>query len=201
MTLGGTAVFATVVIALHFLQPGYSPATQLISELAIGRHGWAMPIAFCGLAMATLGMAASVGDLRASLPLRLLLLAVTVCFLLAGAFPLDRGAGIHVTVIALAFVLVVLAMCLFPSLATSSAGQSKPILPRWFCWGAAGAVTLFVALGHSLLPMGIAQRLAAVSLLLWLAGAGWRLRGGDSIAAGKRVSSTTAEGAIDKGFH
>jgi hypothetical protein len=37
--LGGVGLFLTTVIALHGLQPGYDPKSQLMSELARGPHG------------------------------------------------------------------------------------------------------------------------------------------------------------------
>ena len=39
----------------------------------------------------------------------------------------------------------------------------------------AAGIAVSVALGHSVLPIGIAQRLAAACLLAWLAILGWRL--------------------------
>ena len=35
--LVGVAVFIAVVVSLHFLQPGYDPRHQLMSELAMDR--------------------------------------------------------------------------------------------------------------------------------------------------------------------
>src|ERR1700682_4669728 len=52
VALAGVATFIAVVVTLHFLQPGYDPSTQLMSELALGGYGGAMTVAFGGLAVA-----------------------------------------------------------------------------------------------------------------------------------------------------
>ncbi len=47
--LVGLATFPVIVIALHIVQRGhYHPLSQAVSELALGRAGWLMWIAFCG---------------------------------------------------------------------------------------------------------------------------------------------------------
>ena len=109
-------MFVATVVPLHWLQPGYDARHQLMSELALGRYGETMLVAFAGLALAMLGAFLS----RAAGPpaVRWLLAAAALFFLLAGVFPL----------------------------------------------------------GHSILPMGIGQRLAAACLLLWLVLLGWSLR-------------------------
>lgn len=53
------AVFPLVVLVLHGLQAGrYHPLSQAVSELALGRDGWLMAIAFCSLGTGTLCLAA-----------------------------------------------------------------------------------------------------------------------------------------------
>jgi hypothetical protein len=53
--LAAVAVFPTIVIALNLAQrsDGYHASRQAISELALGRAGWLMAIAFCALALGT----------------------------------------------------------------------------------------------------------------------------------------------------
>ncbi len=42
------AVFPLIVTVLHLVQAGgYHPLSQAVSELALGRAGWLMAIAFC----------------------------------------------------------------------------------------------------------------------------------------------------------
>jgi hypothetical protein len=53
------AVFPLIVLILHFVQRAhYHPLRQAVSELALGRGGWLMAIAFCSLATGTLLLAA-----------------------------------------------------------------------------------------------------------------------------------------------
>lgn len=170
--LVGVATFVVTVIALHLLQPGYDPANQLMNELALGPYGWAMFAAFGGLAVAVFGIQAAIGSVGAASGYRILLLVAAVFFLAAGVFPLGATSEIHIAAIATAFVLSVLAMYLFPS----SAGAAAAVAPRAVSWSLAAGVAVSVALGHSVLPMGIGQRLAAACLLVWLTVLGWRLR-------------------------
>jgi hypothetical protein len=171
MALAGVGLFLAVVVSLHLLQPGYDPSAQLMSELALGPHGWAMLVAFVALAMATIGIQVAIGPFGASVGLRLVLLAAAASFLAAGIFPLGETALIHIAAIAMAFVLFVLAMYLFPS----QAGRASLLVPRLLTWGLGAAVGASVALGHSVLPMGLAQRAAAFFVLAWLVIVGWRL--------------------------
>jgi hypothetical protein len=178
--LAGAGTFVAVVTALHVVQPGYDPLQQLMSELALGRHGWAMLVAFAGLAVAAFAIQLSIAPLGASLPLRLLLIAAALSFLAAGLFPLGETSELHIAAIAGAFVLLVLAMYLFPSLA----GRAAPLAPRAISWPLAAGVALGIVLGLSVVPMAVGQRVAALAMLAWLIIVGWRLtrRSDDDIA-------------------
>lgn len=167
----GAAIFVAVVVPLHFLQPGYEPANQLMSELALGPYGWAMVLAFAGLAMAMLGVQAAVSALGASRLLRALLYGAAVFFAVSGIFPLGRTSDVHIAAIAAAFMLSVMAMVFYPR----NAGRAAAAAPRAVSWPLAAGVAASVALGQ-FMPMGIAQRLAAACLLAWLVILGWRLR-------------------------
>jgi hypothetical protein len=170
--LAGSALFVVTVIGLHLVQPGYDPASQLMSELALGSYGWMMLAAFGGLAAAVLGIQAAIALANASRGLKILLIVTAMFFLAAGVFPLGPTSEIHIAAIATAFVLMVLTMYLFPS----AAGSAAAAAPRAISWTLAAGVVVSVALGHSLLPMGIGQRLAAACLITWLVVVGWRLK-------------------------
>jgi hypothetical protein len=168
----GIAAFIATVLPLHLLQPGYEPANQLMSELALGRYGWAMVIAFAGLALAAFGVQAILGTLGGTRSLRVVWAVAALFFLAAGVFPLGATSEIHIAAIAAAFVLSVLGMYLYPA----AAGRAAAAAPRALSWSLAAGIAASVALGHSVLPMGIGQRLAALFLLAWLAVVAWRLR-------------------------
>lgn len=186
----GVTSFVATVATLHFVQPEYEPSHQLISELALGPFGWAMIIAFAGLALAVFGVQEAISVPGASRWLRLLLAASAVSFLAAGVFPLGASSEIHIAAIATAFVLSVLAMYLFPS----SASHAAAAAPRSFSWSLAAGVAASIALGHSLIPMGIGQRLAAVCLIVWLAVLGWRFRNGRYAAQQPDAADAKARG-------
>ena len=102
-------MFVVVVFILHLLQPEYDPRSQLMSELALGRHGWAMFLAFLGLTSAVFGVQAAIADYDDTRGYRLFLVVAALCFLAAGIFPLGAASLIHISAIAIAFMLLVLA--------------------------------------------------------------------------------------------
>ena len=167
----GVGIFVVVVLSLHVAQPEYDPVNQLMSELALGPHGWAMFFAFAGIAVALVGLQFSIAALGAEFAVRGLLIIAAICFLAAGVFPLGQTSMIHISAIAAAFVAAVLAMYLFPSLA----GRAAALATKSISWSLAAAVAISVALGHSLIPIGIGQRLAATFLVLWILLVGLRL--------------------------
>ena len=168
----GPIGFIGIVLILHLLHPDYDMRNQLLSELALGAHGWAMLPAFFCLAASVFGLQAALRVFEGTVVLRLVLAAAALCFLASGIFPLGRSSDLHILFIAFGFILSVLGMYLFPSMA----GRAIVRIPKAFSWVLAGGVAASVALGHSILPVGIGQRLAATCLLLWLGVVGWRLR-------------------------
>ncbi len=170
-TMIGVAMFIIVVLTLQLIQSGYEPRYQLVSELALEQHGWAMFVAFLGLATAVLGVQTAIAAFGGSHGYRALLGAAALFFLIAGIFPLGATSLMHISAIATAFMLSVLAMYLFPA----SAGRASVAAPRAVSWSLAAGVAASVVLGHSVMPMGIGQRFAAACLLLWLGIVGWRL--------------------------
>ena len=167
----GVGMFLVVVLTLHAVQVPYDPMNQLMSELALGPYGWAMFFAFAGIAVALVGIQFSIAALGATYTLRGLLTLAALFFLAAGVFPLGETSMIHISAIATAFVTAVLAMYLFPSLA----GRAAALAPRSISWSFGAGVAISVALGHSLVPIGVGQRLAALFLLLWMLVLGLRL--------------------------
>lgn len=127
-TLVGLAMFVMIVLILHLLQPGFDPRHQLMSELALGQHGWAMFLAFLGLATAMSGVQAEIYACGGSRGYRLLFGAAAMLFLAAGIFPLGATSFTHISAIVTAFVLSVLVMYLFPTNAgRASAAASRSV--------------------------------------------------------------------------
>jgi hypothetical protein len=173
MAISGAAGFVVIVSILHVLQPGYDLLSQLMSELALGAYGWVMLVAFMSMAVSTLSVAFGVARFQQTRWLQAVLAVATLGFLGAGIFPLGRANEWHIALIAVAFVAVVLAMYLIPSVVPGLYGGKV----KWVSWCLAGGTALSVFLGHSVLPMGVGQRLAAGCVVAWLCFAGARLRG------------------------
>lgn len=165
LSFAGVAGFLLTVVYLHIVQipTGYDPVAQLMSELALGKSGFAMFFAFFSLAVACAGAECILRAHKAPLPMSLLLAAAALCFAGAGYFTLDTAAEIHVTLVGLAFMLLGLCMYLTPRLIS----VFHSLKARIICWGLCISTALFVALGQGILPAGIAQRLAAICILLW----------------------------------
>lgn len=163
ISVAGVVVFVAVVGSLHFVQPGYNGTTQLISRLALGRYGGFMYVAFAGLAVATLGAALGCRGRKEMFVLRALLVGASLCFAIAGIFTLGTAAQVHIMAVAVGFVLVVLAMYLGPRF-----GEHGLLPSASSSWSLAGGAALSVAAGHSVLPMGIGQRLGVSCIIAWL---------------------------------
>lgn len=161
----GTALFLMVVIPLHFVQQGYNPRFQLLSELALGEYGWMMLFAFIGLALSAIG-AGIIAYHTAKFPSVIWGFAA-LCFLGAGIFPLGESDFLHIALIASAFVLSVLGMFVF-------ARQSGKWASGKLSYLLAVGMTFSIFLGSSILDMGIAQRLAALCLLIWFVVIGYQ---------------------------
>jgi hypothetical protein len=153
------------------VQPDYDGRYQLMSELALGPYGWAMLPAFCFFALSILGVQHGLRSIGGSLPIRAVLVAAALTIFGAGVFRLGQATELHIALVALAFVLMVLAMYLLPS----QAGSLSSRLARGISWVLAAATALSVLGGHSVLPIGTGQRLAAACVLIWLCFLGWQL--------------------------
>jgi hypothetical membrane protein len=163
--------FAVVVSILHLLQPGYDLVHQLMSELALGEYGRVMLLAFLLIAASTFSLALGIAQLPRSASVQVVLAIAALAFLGAGVLPLGRASEWHIALIAVAFVAIVLAMYLLPSVAPAQfGGKAKGV-----SWCLAGGTALSVFLGHSILPIGVGQRLAAACVVAWLCYIGVRL--------------------------
>src|SRR5262245_58805908 len=49
VALAAVAVFPTLVAVLHAIEPEFDPSWRMLSEYAIGHHGWVMALAFLSL--------------------------------------------------------------------------------------------------------------------------------------------------------
>lgn len=163
--------FITLIITLHLIQTRYDPVGQLMSELALGEAGTLMLPAFTLLALAIVLTQFTLRDYQTGYVVQGLFALAAIGFLLSGLFPLGSHSLEHISAISMAFVTFVLGMLAFPT----HSGKATRLLSKSMCQICAAGVAISVASGHNLLPMGIAQRLAAVCLLGWLLWLDWRL--------------------------
>jgi hypothetical protein len=114
----GVLVFVGVVFSLHFVQAGsYHPLSEAVSELALGRGGWLMFVAFSALATGTLCAAAMLRRMTPSKVVPILLAVAGGLSYVSAVFHADgEHAGttlhgqIHQTAGIVTFILIVLAM-------------------------------------------------------------------------------------------
>jgi len=160
----GTSGFLLIVTFLHIMQPNYNPFEQQISELALGKFGSIMFLAFSSLALSIFALQSGLQQYKAPLIIRVLLSIAAFCLLGAGFFRLGTATEIHITLVSIAFVLIVLVMCLLPRNVNEFIGSTVKNLS----WVLGACTAAFIALGQNFLPMGIGQRGAVLCISVWL---------------------------------
>ena len=170
ITIGSVVAFVVLTVSLHFLQPGYNPINHLMSELALGPYGIIMLFAFVSLAFALSSLAFGIWQRSANKILPVVLLIGAVCFLGAGILPIDVFNTAHVTLVFSSFLMCGLAMYLLPGCLSSILSAHD----RMISWGLGGVLAVTVILGQEVLPTGIAQRVEAAILLIWVVFFAWR---------------------------
>jgi hypothetical protein len=170
----GIVTFIAVVVLLHWIQPRYDARLQFISELALGRLGDLLMVAFLGLSIATAATAVNLRACHSSLAVPSLLALAAVCFLVAGIITLGISVQTHVLLVATAFVACGLGMYLLPRTVSAFAGLGGYLAS----WGSGIVMCGATGLANSVISSGIAQRISALALLFWLSYVAWRLARG-----------------------
>jgi hypothetical protein len=165
LCLIGVFGFLIIVIFLHIVQipAGYNPSYQLMSELALGQDGEMMLFAFLGLALATLATNNILSSYQAPLIIKTILTLTALAFAGAGYFTLETAMAVHISLVAIAFILWILCLYLIPRMMI----PFQTLKPKMMCWGVGTMTALAVALGQHILPIGIAQRIATIFILAW----------------------------------
>ncbi len=92
IALGAGAAGLLLLVALHFAKPELSPSWHMVSEYAIGSHGWLMTACFAALAISSLSLLLALLPHTASLLGWIglaFLLATAAGYTLAAVFPTD----------------------------------------------------------------------------------------------------------------
>jgi len=165
------AIFIAIVVYLHSVQTDYEPAHQFMSELALGPMGWLMLFAFCSLGGSVGALAIGLLLSGARSAITVLLLLGTTGFIGAGFVRLDENANVHIGLVAVSFVTVALSMYLLPSSSDLFKGKRQKAIS----WILAIGLGVSVALGSSIIPAGVGQRISSLLLIFWLVWAGFRL--------------------------
>lgn len=194
------SLFPVIVIALNIVQRrGYSPTRQAISELALGRAGGFMAIAFCGLGVGLLLLAITVRRTSRSARITPLLLALAAVFAgpASAAFHTDRtGAkstlhgNIHNAAGLAAFLLVLVAM-ITGAYRFRREPWWRPHAVPTAAFAALATATFFLIpiLGTSY--FGLAQRLFVGTFVAWLLVTARYARLDHDAGGRPRVSNTT----------
>lgn len=175
------------LLLLHILRPDYAPASNFISNYAVGRFGWVMTTWFlamsAGLLALTVGLARSgLRSIVARLGMVLLVVA-SVGLVVSAIFPTDIGAlstrsgEIHDMSFLVNVVSMVLAMGLLSvSFASHPAWRSY----RSITWSLVALILVafvvqFMTL-HKGMPYGLANRFFVAVLIAWLLATALRTR-------------------------
>jgi nitrate reductase NapE component len=172
-----------LILLLHFTKPEFDPRTRMISEYAIGLHGWVMQVAFFCMALSCGALAATAWAIPAPLG-SVLLIICGVGFAGAGIFvtdpvslaesPQTRSGALHVL-----FAFIVIAI--FPIMATvvgigvadtASSGSARHFLPALSALPWSGFL-IFLAGGliskwAPRTPLGYLERFLVLAYSLWL---------------------------------
>ena len=156
--------YVSIVAVLHIVQTDYDATHQLMSELALGDYGAFMSLAFFSFAIALFSAQQILANYQNALPIRMMFLISSCSFAGAGVFDLGKYTNLHILLVAVAFILIVLSMYLLPRLIVEFHQRSTVII----CWSCGLGIAIMVASGQVLIPIGVAQRLAAGLILIWL---------------------------------
>jgi hypothetical protein len=194
------AVLALIAFAaLHVLKPEVSPSRNMISQYALGRHGWVMALFFGAFAAATACLSAALVVQAQALSGRLglaFLLAAAVGLAMAACFPMDpvgtprervsfsgKMHGVAFLVGVPCQLLAVLLLSL--ALRSQASHASLPLLTLtavvWLSIVVVIAIMLMVGPGKPSSPdgperfLGWPNRLFMVSYGVWLVVAAWPL--------------------------
>ena len=172
--LASAAIFPVVVVALHFIQSGhYHPLSQAVSELALGRAGWLMAIAFCSIGTGGLLVALVLRRTATHPRVAPALLAISGLLSFVSAFVHADGSGpttthgrIHQSVGIATFVLIIAAM-----FSLARAFRRDPdwnhIATPTLAWALTAVATFFLVPISGTAYFGVAQRIMLATLISW----------------------------------
>jgi hypothetical protein len=196
------AVFPVLVVVLHVLQrDSYHPMSEAISELAVGRDGWLMAVAFTAAGTGVLALAIV---LRRLTPLRAVPALLVVASSLTYASAIFRADGenakttmhgtIHQAAGITMFVLIVIVMFLAARGFRRTPGWERLARPT-LVWACTAFATFFLVPGLPSGDFGVAQRIFIATWFSWtLAVAAYARRASGATAGEPRALDPVLQG-------
>lgn len=199
ISIGAAALAIVALAALHVLTPDIDPRRTMISQYALGRHGWLMAVCFAAFAAASASLfAALFGRVPSALGVvgLVFLFAAALGLAMAAMFPMDpvstppaqmsftgRMHGVAFLVGVPAQVLSVLLLSL--ALGQQGSHSSTPLLALtaviWLCLVMMIVIMAIVGPGKPPNPngperfLGFPNRLFMIAYGVWLMAAAWPL--------------------------
>ena len=171
---GAIAVFPAIVVVLHVVQRAdYHPLSQAVSELALGRDGWLMAVAFCSLATGTILLAAMLHRLDSRPRVGPALVAIAGALSYVSAFVHADGphgttthGQVHQAVGIATFILLVASM--FAIIRPLRRDQRfSPLAAPTLVWAVAAVGGFFLIPLSGSAHFGVAQRIFLALVLSW----------------------------------
>jgi Protein of unknown function (DUF998) len=195
VAIGASALALIALAALHVLRRDIHPARTMISQYALGQHGWVMALVFAAFAAASASLFAALMLHVPSLPGRIglvFLLGAAALLAMAARFPMDRVSAppaqmsfsgkMH----SVAFMIGVPCQVLAVLLLSLALGDSRPSLPLlaltaviWLSLAMMIVIMLIVGPGKPPNPngperfLGWPNRLFMIAYGVWLMVAAW----------------------------
>ena len=169
-----TAVFPLVVVVLQIVQAGhYHPLRQAVSELALGRAGWLMAIAFCSIGTGSLLVALVLRQIVTHPRVGPALLAVAGLLSFVSAFVHADGSGpttthgrIHQFVGIATFILILAAMFSLVRALRGTPTWGRLATPT-LAWAFTAVTCFFLVPISGTAYFGVAQRLMLATFISW----------------------------------
>ncbi|MFC1841289.1 DUF998 domain-containing protein [Thermodesulfobacteriota bacterium] len=170
LSIFGSIIFIAIILFLHLVQSQYDFMNQYMSELAMGKYGKLMIIAFCCFALSVFSVS-EIFRIHGSLGiLNFLFMIASVCLIGAGVINLEYNATIHIVFVMIASVLIILGMILSPYFIF----EYRDIIHRAVSLSLGIIAILISILDQYCIPEGIGQRVTACCILIWLIWVGIR---------------------------
>ena len=167
----GVIGFILIVVYLQAIQKGYDPLEQQMSELALGKQGSLLILAFACLALSIFNVKIGLQPYQLPTFLNSIIIVASICMLGAGIFRIGVATNLHIALVSIAFILIVLVMYFLPN----EGGEFGSSVNKVFSWSAGIGTAASIALGQNIVPLGIGQRAAALCMSVWLLWIGMRL--------------------------